>query len=53
MVEFDNREDCEAYDNEKFLIDERERQREKKEEWLEVYHRRRRDPYWKNDSDYD
>jgi len=52
-VEFDNEEDCQAYDNEQFLIDERERQREEKEQWLEEYYRRRRDPYWKNDSDYD
>ena len=52
-VEFDNEEDCQAYDNEQFLIDERERQREEEEQWLEEYHRRRRDPYWKNDSDYD
>ena len=43
-VEFDNAEDCQAYDNEQFLIDERKRE---KEQWLE------RDPYWKNDSDYD
>ncbi len=46
-------EDCQAYDNEQFLIDERERQREKEEQWLEEYRRRRRDPYWKDDSDYD
>lgn len=52
-VEFDNEEDCQAYDNEQFLIDERKRQREEEEQWLEEYHRRRRDPYWKNDSDYD
>ena len=52
-VEFDNEEDCQAYDNEQFLVNERERQREEEEQWLEEYHRRRRDPYWKNDSDYD
>ncbi|KAF2241797.1 hypothetical protein BU26DRAFT_524944 [Trematosphaeria pertusa] len=52
-VEFDNEEDCQAYDNEQLLIEERERQREEEEEWLEEYYRRRRDPYWKNDSDYD
>ena len=52
-VEFDNEEDCQAYDNEQFLIGERQRQREEEEQWLEEYHRRRRDPYWKNDSDYD
>ena len=49
-VEFDNAEDCQAYDNEQLFIDERKRQ---KEQWLEEYHRRRDDPYWKNDSDYD
>ncbi|CZR68025.1 uncharacterized protein PAC_17924 [Phialocephala subalpina] len=30
----------------------REQERED-EAWLEEYYRRRRDPYWKNDSDYD
>ena len=52
-VEFDNYEDCQAYDGEQFLISERQRQREERKEWLEEYHRRREDPYWKNDSDYD
>lgn len=52
-VEFDNEEDCRAYDDEQFLIDERKREREEEEQWLEEYHRRRSDPYWKNDSDYD
>lgn len=33
-VEFDNEEDCQAYDNEQFLIDERERQREEKSSGL-------------------
>jgi hypothetical protein len=52
-VEFDNEEDCMAYDNEQFRWElELEEQREK-EEWLEEYYRRRRDPHWKNDSDYD
>ena len=36
-----------------FLIGERQRQREKSEEWLEKCHARRDRPYWKNDSDYD
>jgi hypothetical protein len=35
--------------NHKLLLD---LQREKEEE-EEEYYRRRRDPYWKNDSDYD
>jgi hypothetical protein len=52
-VEFDNEEDCLAYDNEQFLIEERIRQREADEQWVEEYYRRRHDPYWKNDSDYD
>ena len=51
-VEFDNPEDCQAYDNEQRRIDEQKRQREE-EHWLEEYYERRRDPYWKNDSDYD
>ena len=52
-VEFDNWEECQAYDEEQLLIGERQRQREEEEQWLEEYHRRRNDPYWKNDSDYD
>ncbi|CAH0045752.1 unnamed protein product [Clonostachys solani] len=28
-------------------------EREEDEQWLEEYYRRRNDPYWKNDSDYD
>lgn len=50
---FDNEEDCQAYENEQSLIDERKREQEEEEQWLEELHRRRRDPYWKNDSDYD
>lgn len=53
QVEFDNEEDCRAYDNEQLLLDEQKRKRKEDEEWLEEYDRRRRDPYWKNDSDYD
>ncbi|SRR6266536_1860572 len=49
-VEFDNEEDCDAYNNEQFRREEEEKE---KELWLEEYYRRRRDPYWKNDSDYD
>jgi hypothetical protein len=52
-VEFDNEEDCLAYDNEQFLIEERMRQQEEDKQWLEEYYGRRHDPYWKNDSDYD
>jgi hypothetical protein len=43
-------EEDEYADYEYDLEMERERERE---EWLEEYYRRRRDPYWKNDSDYD
>ena len=49
-VEFDNEENCDAYNNEQFRREEEEKE---KELWLEDYYRRRRDPYWKNDSDYD
>ena len=49
-VEFDNEEDCDAYNNELFRSEE---ERREKDGWLEEYHRRRRDPFWKNDSDYD
>ncbi len=48
-VEFDKEEDWNAYNDEQ---DRRELQKEKEEEEEECY-RRRRDPYWKNDSDYD
>jgi hypothetical protein len=52
-VEFDNEEDCNAY-NEEQLLFEWQREREREDEWWEEeYYRRRRDPYWKNDSDYD
>ena len=52
-VEFDNEEDCNAYDNEQFRREAEMEEEREKEWWLEEYHRRRRDPYWKNDSDYD
>jgi hypothetical protein len=52
-VEFDNEEDCKEYDYEQALVEEGERERKEEEEWVEEYHSRRRDPYWKNDSDYD
>ncbi|KIW25741.1 uncharacterized protein PV07_08897 [Cladophialophora immunda] len=49
-VEFDNEEDCERYDNEQFG---RQMEQGEKDSWSEEYYRRRSDPYWKNDSDYD
>jgi hypothetical protein len=39
--------------NHKLLLDLQREQQEEKEWWREEYYRRRRDPYWKNDSDYD
>ncbi|KAI8948200.1 hypothetical protein F4801DRAFT_469400 [Xylaria longipes] len=51
--EFDDEDDCKAYDEE---WQRREREREQEQEvrrWVEEYYRRRRDPYWKNDSDHD
>jgi hypothetical protein len=52
-VEFDNEEECDAYNNEQLLFD-MQREREQEDEWWrEEYQRRRNDPYWKNDSDYD
>ncbi|KAI4859703.1 hypothetical protein F4820DRAFT_462268 [Hypoxylon rubiginosum] len=52
-VEFDNEEDCIAYDNEQFRLDMKREEERVEELWTEEYDRRRRDPYWKNDSDYD
>lgn len=52
-VEFDNEEDCNAYDNEQSRREVEEEEKKANESWLEEYHARRRDPYWKNDSDYD
>jgi hypothetical protein len=52
-VEFDNEDDCDAY-NEEWHRRELQREQEQEDEWwTEEYYRRRRDPYWKNDSDYD
>jgi hypothetical protein len=51
-LEFDNEEDYEEYMNHKLLLD-LQREQEEEEEWREEDYRRRRDPYWKNDSDYD
>jgi hypothetical protein len=47
-----SREEDEYADYESYLEMEREQERED-EAWVEEYYRRRRDPYWKNDSDYD
>ena len=55
-LEFDNKEYYEEYMNHKLLLDlqrEQEEEEEEEESWREEYYRRRRDPYWKNDSDYD
>jgi hypothetical protein len=51
--EFDNEEDYNAYIDEKLLSDLQRGQEQEDEWWREEYYRRRRDPYWKNDSDYD
>jgi hypothetical protein len=48
---FDNEEDYKEYMNHKLLLDLQREQEE--EEWLREEYYRRRDPYWKNDSDYD
>jgi hypothetical protein len=47
-----SREEDEYADYESYLEMEREQEREN-EVWVEEYYRRRCDPYWKNDSDYD
>ena len=47
-VGFDNQEDCNAYNDEQFR-----REEERNESWLEESSRRGRDPYWRNDSDFD
>jgi hypothetical protein len=52
-VEFDNEVDCNAYNDEQLLLDLQREQEKEDEWWTEEYYRRRRDPYWKNDSDYD
>ena len=52
-VEFHNEEDCDTYNNEQLLFEWQRDKEKEEEEWTEEYHRRRRDPYWKNDSDYD
>ena len=52
-VEFHNEEDCDAYNNEQLLFEWQRDKEKEDEEWIEECYRRRRDPYWKNDSDYD
>ena len=47
-----SREEDEYVDYESYVEMEREQEKED-EAWVEEYYRRRRDPYWKNDSDYD
>ena len=41
------------FDFEGYLEMSRQEEEAGEQEWIEEYHRRRRDPYWKNDSDYD
>ncbi|KAI1396933.1 hypothetical protein F4819DRAFT_473651 [Hypoxylon fuscum] len=53
MVEFDNYEDYCSYEEETERLERKEMEREERQSWLEEYYRRRDDPYWKNDSDYD
>ncbi|PON21940.1 hypothetical protein TGAM01_v209196 [Trichoderma gamsii] len=52
-VEFDNDEDCSRYNDEMNRMELEREEREEQEQWEEEYYRRRNDPYWKNDSDYD
>ena len=52
-VEFDNKEDCDVYNHKQLLFELQREQEEEDKQWTEEYYRRRRDPYWKNDSDYD
>jgi hypothetical protein len=52
-AEFDNEEECRVYDNEQLRHEQKMEEEREEEEWLEEYYRRRDDPYWKNDSDYD
>lgn len=52
-VEFENEADCIAYNNEQYQREMEMEEQKEEEEWLEEYYRRRHDPNWKNDSDYD
>lgn len=47
-VVFNNEEDCEAYDYEPNIIEERKIQEKEEDEWVEEYYRRRCDPFWKS-----
>ena len=49
-VKFSSEEECNAYNDEQFRAEE---EKDEIESWQEEYSRRRRDPYRKNDSDYD
>ncbi|KAI0120738.1 hypothetical protein BJ170DRAFT_646576 [Xylariales sp. AK1849] len=53
MVTFDNEEDCSRYNDEMYRRELVREEREEQEQWKEEYYRRRNDPYYKNDSDYD
>ncbi len=52
-IDFENEDDYNAYMHQMWQKEEEEQRRREDEEWIEEYYRRRRDPYWKNDSDYD
>jgi hypothetical protein len=52
-VEFDNEEDYDAYNDERCRWELKMEEEKEEKMWLEDYYERRRDPYWKNDSDYD
>ena len=52
-VAFDNEDDCNAYNEEQLRLEWAAEQAEEEAMWLQEYHQRRNDPYWKNDSDYD
>ena len=41
------------FDHEDYIEMIREQEAEEEQKWIEEYDRRRRDPYWKNDSDFD
>jgi hypothetical protein len=53
QTEFDNEEDCNAYDNEQLRQEAMMEEERENEQWLDEYYHRRHNPYWKNDSDYD
>lgn len=37
----------------KYRLDAEREKKKEKQDWLDEYHHRTNDPYWKNDSDYD